>query len=122
MTDDPLHALTDLNRVSIRAVLAPDGEDVGQALAQAGIIDPVSIPVLTGEDADTGVWLGDGITPNLTGVLEPDEEQDSETAGARPANSVAAAHADWPETRLRTAMLPQTHGMQPFAPVRKRDS
>jgi hypothetical protein len=85
MADDATDKLTAMNRVSIRAVLAAEGEDVTAALAQAGILNPVAIPVLLGEDAHTaGAILGDGITPNLTGVLEPDDEDAADQGGMRP--------------------------------------
>jgi hypothetical protein len=65
-----------MNRISIRAVFAAEGEDVAEALTRAGILNPVAIPVLLDqEDAHpVGILLGDGITPNLTGVLELDDD------------------------------------------------
>ena len=120
MTDDPTNSLAAANRVSIRAVLAADGEDVTQALAEAGIVDPVAVPVLLGEAADpAGGILGDGITPNLTGVLEPDDPDDtgpSSDTVIRPGQTRADAGQDRPIT----VMLPAAGGMQPLAPVRKR--
>ena len=75
MTDGPADQLAAMNRVSIRAVLAAKGEDVTEALMRAGIINPVAIPVVLGDDAHAvGGLLGDGITPNLTGVLELDSD------------------------------------------------
>ena len=74
MADNPMLNGKAFDRISIRSVLARDGEDVTQALMQAGIFDPIAVPVVLGEAADpAGGILGDGITPNLTGVLEPDE-------------------------------------------------
>nr|WP_294555662.1 hypothetical protein [uncultured Rhodopila sp.] len=74
------------NRVSVRALLAGDGEDVTQALAQAGIFDPVAIPVQLDPQ---GGFLGDGITPNLTGVLEPgDAAGDGPEPGADPGQPI----------------------------------
>ncbi len=75
MAENPTDKLAAMNRVSIRAVLAAEGEDVTHALVRAGILNPVAIPVLLDEDAPrAGSILGDGITPNVTGVLEPDDE------------------------------------------------
>ena len=102
------------NRVSVRALLAGDGEDVTQALAQAGIVDPVAIPVQLDPQ---GGFLGDGITPNLTGVLEPDDAaDDAPEPAAGPGQPVANARSAQPAT----VMLPPERGMQAFAPVRKR--
>jgi len=85
MAESVTDRLTAMNRVSIRAVLAAEGEDVAAALARAGIVNPVAIPVLLGEDAPAaGTVLGDGITPNLTGVLEPDAEDAADRQGMRP--------------------------------------
>lgn len=102
------------DRISIRAVLAADGEDVTQALAQAGIFDPVAIPV---QADSTAGFLGDGITPNLTGVLEADDADDDGDPGAP---ETAAAHAEAPPVPPETVMLAPEHGMQALAPVRKR--
>jgi hypothetical protein len=102
------------NRVSIRAVLAADGDDVTQALAQAGIVDPVAIPVQA--DPAEG-FLGDGITPNLTGVLEQDEAEDE---GPEASEDTAQAAGETPTAQRETAMLPPEYGMQALAPVRKR--
>ena len=61
MTDDPVGSRAASNRVSIRAVLAFDGEDVTQALNQAGIFDPVAVPVTLGDAEDPpGGILGTG--------------------------------------------------------------
>ena len=82
MADSPADKLTAMNRVSIRAVLAAEGEDVTEALARAGILNPVAIPVLLDEEDahPAGHLLGDGITPNLTGVLELDDDEDDDDA------------------------------------------
>jgi hypothetical protein len=118
MNDDPTNRLAMTDRVSIRAVLVRDGDDVNRALALAGIVDPVAIPVLTGEDGDAFPGLlGDGITPNLTGVLEPDDADD---VGPAPVITAASDPADRPAAPPRTEMLPARHGMQPLAPVRRR--
>jgi hypothetical protein len=119
MAGDAISNPAAANRVSIRAVLAADGEDVTQALAQAGIVDPVAIPVHV--DAVDG-FLGDGITPNLTGVLEPDAAEDDGPGNDALESSAGRAQAG-PDARSAqpgTAMLPPERGMQALAPVRKR--
>jgi hypothetical protein len=65
------------NRVSVRAILVHEGEDATEALAKAGFVDVISIPVVLGEDSrlPDGI-LGDGITPNLTAVLETEPEDE----------------------------------------------
>lgn len=118
MTDDPANSRTNINRVSIRAVLAFDGEDVTQALSQAGIFDPVVVPVTLGPVADPpGGILGDGVTPNLTGTIELDEpdgfgrgaEADQgREGGMQPLDEPVA-------TRAQAA-----YGTQSFAPMRGR--
>jgi hypothetical protein len=114
MTGDLSGGPAAANRVSIRAVLARDNEDVTEALARAGIVEPVAIPVQA--DPAEG-FLGDGITPNLTGVLEPDEtpvdDPDPNDGTERPPAGVRAQPA--------TATLPPEYGMRAFAPVRKRN-
>lgn len=71
MSDNPLDRLPAFDRVSIRAVLVHAGEDPSAALAEAGIFDPIAIPVIIGDEHDpSGGILGDGITPNLIGTLE----------------------------------------------------
>jgi hypothetical protein len=102
------------DRVSVRAVLAADGEDVTQALAQAGIVDPVAISV---QIDSAGGFLGDGITPNLTGVLEPDLTDDG---GPGASADTAQAPPDARPEQPGTVMLPPEHGLQALAPVRKR--
>ena len=71
VSDHPLDRIPAFNRVSIRAVLVQQGQDPGPALAAAGILNPIAIPVVLGEQVElsSGI-LGDGITPNLTAVLE----------------------------------------------------
>jgi hypothetical protein len=71
MSRNPLGHLPAFNQVSIRAVLVSEGEDAGPALSEAGIVNPIAIPVVRGETLDlSGGILGDGLTPNLTAVLE----------------------------------------------------
>jgi hypothetical protein len=75
MSDNPLDRIPSFDRVSIRAVVVSDGEDPSHALAEAGIFDPISLPVVFGEN-QPDFRFGDGITPNLTAVLESDQEVD----------------------------------------------
>ncbi len=120
MTDNPLDSMHGFDRVSIRAVLVRDGEDPSAALLEAGITDPIAIPVLVGDDLDpTGGILGDGITPNLTAVLETEREDDfdssPDTGPTPPRRSAEVARPD----EAGTSMLPPAFGMQPLAPVRR---
>jgi hypothetical protein len=108
--NSPTGAPAAANRVSISAVLAAEGEDVTEALARAGIVDPVAIPVQA--EPEEG-FLGDGVTPNLTGVLEA-HEADGPGAGSGPPPAAAQP------ARPATAMLPPERGLQAFAPVRRR--
>jgi hypothetical protein len=113
MNDNPKDNMPARDRVSIRAVLLEDGEDIAAALIQAGIYDPVAIPVVFGESPSlpTGM-LGDGVTPNLTAVLEteqPDEaDASAETQRARPR----------PDP-ISPAQSPNTHRTKPLAPIRQ---
>lgn len=124
MEDDLSQRLIASSRQSFRAVLAPVGADVSDALRQAGIFNPVSVPVVEGEDPTVpGGILGNGVTPNLTAVLEPDASDWPESfedwvqtqpgppdAGTRPEQARGAA----------TTNLPAAFGRQPLAPVRKQ--
>ena len=47
--DNPLDRIPAFNRVSIRAVLVNEGEDPGPALAEAGIVNPIAIPMVLGD-------------------------------------------------------------------------
>ncbi len=104
------------NRVSLRAVLVSPGDDPGRALAEAGIVDPLSLPVVFGEDPrPPSCILGDGVTPNLVAVLE------TETGEMRHASPETAGSApdDAPRSGSVTAMLPAAFGAQPLAPIPK---
>lgn len=120
MPDDAADRFAAMSRVSIRAVIAWNGEDVSEALLKAGITNPVTIPVVLG-DGDPIGFLGAGGTPNLTGMLEFDApawrgdfaagvgEQDM---GDKPAR---VSEADG----SRAVTLPPAYGLQPLAPVRR---
>jgi hypothetical protein len=121
MSDNPLDRLSAFNRVSIRAVLVHDGEDPSAALAEAGIFDPVAIPVVLGDETDLGGGvLGDGITANLTGVLETEQEDDFDSS---PFNQPDNQPGLRPEAAQRgepvTTTLPAAFGLQPLAPVHR---
>lgn len=125
MEDDPAQRLAKANRVSIRAVLVSDQNvDVQSVLAKAGIFDPVAIPVLLGDKPDVphGIF-GDGVTPNLTGILEPDapDALDARHAEPAPHEPGASKHASGTRRQpLPTANLPAAFGLKPMAPVRRR--
>jgi hypothetical protein len=123
MSDNPLDRIPSHDRVSLRAVLVKDGEDPGPALAAAGIFDPVALPVTFGEP---DIGFGDGITPNLTAVLETHPGPGDvlvPASGARPASAeaqsgAAASGFDDRPGEPATINLPAAYGMQPLAPVR----
>jgi hypothetical protein len=116
MTDDPGSSRTAGNRVSIRAVLAFDGEDVTQALSRAGIFDPVAVPATLGNTGDPqGGILGDGMTPNLIAEIEPDDLPPD--AEADPGRMGSAQRQDEAATAAAPAAV---DGMRSFAPTRGR--
>ena len=119
MSDNPLDKLPEHNRVSIRAVLVHEGEDASAALAKAGFVNAIAIPVMLGEDLDlSGGILGNGITPNLIAVLETEQEDGiSGLPDAQPVSGRPAEHDVRPSGPVRT-MLPAAFGTQPLAPVR----
>jgi hypothetical protein len=118
MSDNPLDKLPVHNRVSIRAVLVHEGEDPSAALAEAGFANPIAIPVVLGEHADlSGGILGNGITPNLTAVLETEQDESFDSSPDTPA--ARPTKADARTSGPVTTVLPAAFGMQPLAPVRK---
>jgi hypothetical protein len=123
MSDNPMDRLSPHDRVSVRAVLAHEGEDPTAALAAAGIVDAIVVPVAMGEDLDlSGGILGNGITPNLTAVLETEQQDDSFDDGAGSQRGSTQPSAQ-PSTRATpssapvTTMLPAEYGVKPLAPV-----
>jgi hypothetical protein len=120
MSENPLDRIPSFDRVSIRAVIVPDGEDPTRALSEAGILDPVALRVVFGED-QPDIGFGDGITPNLTGVLEPDLVDDEFDSGAEPiADQLGAVQGNSGQHQSTTTSLPAAYGTQPLAPVRRR--
>jgi hypothetical protein len=121
MSDNPMDRLPAHNRVSIRAVLVHEGEDPSAALAEAGFADTISVPVVLGEQPDlSGGILGNGITPNLTAVLETEQEDEFDFSSYdAPATARPTADAAQP-SGPGTTTLPAAYGMQPLAPVRRR--
>jgi len=122
--DDAADRLTKANRVSIRAVLVPHGQDVAAALAKAGIYDPISIPfVFADESFNSGAILSDGRTPNLVATLELDKSNQFDVAQANLEPDVPPPRDDG---RLRgaeasgTTTLPAAYGFKSLAPIRKR--
>lgn len=121
MSDNPLDRIPSFDRLSVRAAVVPDGEDPEAAVAAAGIVDPVILPVVFGESVPDRSF-GDGFTPNLTAVLEfdqpvadassaPSSDQASGAGGS--AGSEPTARASAPAT----ANLPASYGSQALAPV-----
>ena len=76
MSDNPLDRIPTFDRLSLRAVVVPEGEDPGPALAAAGIVEPIELPIVFGEDPPDRTF-GDGLTPNITAVLEQDQSDGS---------------------------------------------
>jgi hypothetical protein len=110
------------DRVSIRAILTPEGELPTADLHGAGIFDQISVPVMMGDglpDMSQGLF-GDGITPNITAVLEFDD--DEQAAPWEAARSAAGPNIPAPpqDERPATTQLPTAFGQQPMAPVRRR--
>ncbi len=123
MSDNPLDRIPSFDRVSVRAVVVMEGEDPGPLLAAAGIIDPVAVPAVFGDSApDRG--FGDGFTPNLSAVVEFDDDADGfEGEGDEQADGDASAAEPLSSGPLAsgsgTVILPAARGMTPLAPVRR---
>ena len=110
------------NRVSIRAVLVHEGEDASAALAEAGFANAVAIPVMQGEQLDlSGGILGNGITPNLTAVLETEQEDALEDLPRMQRGAVRPAPDGARLSGPVTTNLPATFGIRPLAPVHRID-
>jgi hypothetical protein len=125
VSEDLLNQMHEFDRVSIRAVLLADGENPDEALSSAGIFEPVTISVTVGAELDPSCGiLGDGHTPNLTGVLEtqyehaPDDGFGSSFPEIQPDERSRQIY-DAPPARSGTATLPPAFGLQPLAPVRR---
>ncbi len=133
MSDNPLDSIPTFDRVSLRAVLVHEGEDPSDALAQAGLIDAVSVPVVVGDVAGlSGGILGDGATPNVIAVLEteepePEQAQSGQALAGQPQPQTEQANAAnpsgaaaTPPTGPATAGLTEAFGTRPLAPIRNR--
>lgn len=137
MSDNPLDRIPSFDRLSLRAVVVPEGVDPGPALAAAGIIDPIALPIAFGEDPPDNTF-GDGFTPNVTAVLEYDHEDaagtgdleggafgsasgpDESEVGAPEGTAGSATTNQPPSAEPSTVNLPAAYGMQPLAPVGQR--
>jgi hypothetical protein len=119
MSDNATDKLSTVNRVSIRAVLVNEGEDPSAALAEAGFVETISIPVVLGEELDlSGGILGNGMTPNLTAVLETEQPDGSDASSGTQPGSARTAPDVTPDAGPVATMLPAAYGIQPLAPVR----
>ena len=105
----------------MRAVLISNGEDPGQALSNAGIINPVSLTVVLGDDPTlpTGI-LGDGITPNVVAVLQTEQEDGFGDAQPEVSSPMGAGFENAPPAQAFTRTVPAAFGSSPLAPVRQR--
>ncbi len=120
ISDNPLDRIPAHDRVSIRAVLVRAGEDPGPALARAGIFDPIAIPVVVGDSADlVGGILGDGVTPNVTAVLETDHQDAFDHARFGQPTDAGSQFDPARPARPATVTLPAAFGFRSFAPVRR---
>ncbi len=119
MSDDPLDLLPSFARVSVAAVLVSGDADPRAALAEAGITDPVAVEIRIGDTVDPSQGiLGDGVTPNLTAVLETRNRNSAGacTAGQQPASGfLEQAARSVPGDAFN---LPPAFGLRPVAPVR----
>jgi hypothetical protein len=120
MNDDPKNRVPASDRISIRAVLVHEGEDASAALAAAGIVDAVALPVFVGEAVDlSGGILGDGLTANPIAVLETEQgEGFNSSSGRQPVSSARSSGDTAQRAGPVTTTLPAAFGMQPLAPVR----
>jgi hypothetical protein len=124
LSDDHAGRFGAAETVSVRAVLdTGDGADINALLMQAGIFDPVSVPVVFGDEPSVSEGLlGDGATDNLAGVLEWDDAGDGGSAspgqdGSGPAKRAGTSAPGWV-----TRTLPAAFGIRPLAPVRVREA
>ena len=122
MSKDLFDQIHEFDRVSIRAVLVTNGEAPDDALFKAGIFNSVAIPVVIGNDDSLSAGiLGNGITPNVTAVLEPDPEDDFECLPPSQATSGPRHPVNRQPPEPKTDTLPSAYGLQPLAPVRSRN-
>ncbi|MEA2787598.1 MAG: hypothetical protein QOG73_4 [Acetobacteraceae bacterium] len=113
--------LSSFNRVSLRAVLVTNGQDPSVALAAAGIFDPIAVTVVLGDGPTiSGAVLGDVVTPNLTGVLEPDQEHDWGPLPALQPNRTSTASISRQSGRKVAATSLEPLGRRSFAPITSR--
>ena len=119
--DEPMDRVSAANRLSIRAILVSQGEDPTAALAAAGIVNAVAIPVVVGEELDLsrGI-LGNGRTPNLIAVLETEQDEEFGASVGKQQKSVRPAADAAQSTGPVTVNLPAAFGIQPIAPGRTR--
>ena len=120
MTSDPPGTLPAYNRVSIRAVLVHEGEDPSAALAAAGLVNAVVVPVVLGDaSGQPAAGQRGGIVPNLPAVLQFDAAGSfAAPFGSQPvATSIASASIPAPAPVTQT--LPAAFGGKPLAPIRR---
>jgi hypothetical protein len=121
MSDNPMDRVSSFNRVSLRAVLVTNGQDPSEALAAAGIFDPIAVTVVLGDDPTiSGAVLGDVVTPNLIGVLEPDQEHDWGSLPTLQPNRTSTASISPQSGRKVVTTSPEPLGRRSFAPITGR--
>lgn len=115
MNDDASGNIPAWNKVSLRAVLVDGNGHPGAALQEAGIFGPVAVPVVFRDDDDLPSFiLGDGMTPNLAGILVADADED---LGAAPVGGAPARPDRTGADAAAVATATPAFGYRSFAPI-----
>ncbi len=123
MNDDTADRQAKADRVSIRAVLVPDGEDATKALVESGILEPVTIPFICADESfASGGMMGDGRTPNVVATLELDQDEaaDAVLGVSQPGQQTNATAASTQAAVPRATTPGSTISPRSFAPIRER--
>jgi hypothetical protein len=122
--EEAAQRLIQSERVSLRAVVVPEGQDVTPYLREAGIADPVSLPfapIGNGASAAgmTAIWTSD-VTAELD--FGDDGDPDSPMPFTSEQDNTASNSDELVPTEksFQTMNLPEAFGMRPLAPVRRR--
>ncbi|HYZ20945.1 MAG TPA: hypothetical protein VE690_02195 [Rhodopila sp.] len=114
MSDNPLDQIPEFDRISLRAVLVIGDADPTEALSAAGIVDPVTLPVVLDDGSgDTPHAL----TPGIRAVLEFEQP---EAPAQTQQFTMPADIPEPPPPAPGTRMLPASPLGQPLAPIRPR--
>ena len=117
--EDAAERLRMAERVSIPAVVVPEGVDPTPYLLKAGILNPVAIPFATGETGRAVEAMGHGWTPAVRAQLETIDHGLSSGDAPGPFDATGPDEAEQAEAEpaMQTANLPEAFGRQPLAPV-----